>query len=227
MLFSFFLDLLNKGQVIITGNPSGKPSDQRKIIHSGIIADMAEKRINYQSVIITIIIVLALLAFMALRQKDSFIKYLKPEAVTVGLPAPEFTLPGLDGQMVSLSDYRGKVVVVNIWATWCPPCVDEMPSLEKLYREFKDQNFAILAVSIDSEGIEAVAPFMKKNGLTFPALLDPQLTIRTTYKTTGVPETFIIDKKGILVKKVIGPLDWAGPEVRRFIRRLLQKPYSA
>jgi peroxiredoxin len=165
--------------------------------------------------------------FFALRQKNSLLEYLKPEAAAVGRPAPAFTLPGLDGRMVSLSDYRGKVVVVNIWATWCPPCVDEMPSLEKLYREFEAENFAILAVSIDSGGIEAVAPFMKKHALTFSALIDPQAAIRTGYKTTGVPETFIINKQGILVKKVIGPLNWAAPEVKRYIRKLLQEPFSA
>jgi thiol-disulfide isomerase/thioredoxin len=111
--------------------------------------------------------------------------------------------------MVSLSDYRGKVVQVNIWATWCPPCVDEMPSIEKLYQKLKGGNFEILAVSIDSLGLKAVAPFMKKHKLTFPALIDPEGTIRISYKTTGVPESFNIDKDGILIKKIIGPLDWA------------------
>ncbi|UCD77912.1 MAG: TlpA family protein disulfide reductase [Desulfobacterales bacterium] len=188
---------------------------------------MTEKRINYQSITITIVIVLALLVFIALRQKDAFIKYLTPDEGAVSLPAPDFTLPGLNGRLVSLSDYRGKVVVVNVWATWCLPCVEEMPSLEKLYREFKDENFEILAVSIDSGGIAAVAPFMKTHGLTFPALIDTQASIRDSYKITGVPETFIIDKKGILVKKVIGPLDWSSPEILRYIRKLIQEPSSA
>lgn len=188
---------------------------------------MEQKRINYQSVVLIILISAALLVFFALRQKDSLLQYLNPEAVAVNRPAPDFTLPDLDGRTVSLSDYRGNVVVVNVWATWCPPCVDEMPSLEKLYREFKAESFAILAVSIDSAGVAAVAPFMKKHGLTFPALIDTQATIRTSYRTTGVPETFIVNKKGILVRKIIGPQDWAAPEVLRFIRQLLQEPYSA
>jgi len=186
---------------------------------------MTEKRINYQSIIITIVIAAALLVFIALRHKDAVINYLNPEAVAVNRPAPDFTLPGGDGRSVSLSDYRGKVVVVNVWATWCPPCVDEMPSLEKLYQEFKNEPFEILAVSIDSDGNAAVQPFMKKHGLTFPVLLDSQAAIRTSYRTTGVPETFIIDKKGILVKKVIGPLNWAAPEILDYIRKLIQEPY--
>jgi peroxiredoxin len=185
---------------------------------------MTEKRISYQSITLAIVIAVALVVFIALRHKDAFIKYLNPEAVVVGLPAPDFSLPGLDGRMISLSDYRGKVVVVNIWATWCPPCVDEMPSLEKLYQEFKADSFTILAVSIDSAGAATVAPFLKKHGLTFPVLLDAQSSVRTSYRTTGVPETFIVNKKGILVEKVIGPRDWAAPEVLRYIRQLVQEP---
>ena len=188
---------------------------------------MPAQRINHQAVIIVILMAAAVLVIFALRQKDSFLNDTKPEAMAVGLPAPDFTLPGLDGQMVSLSDYRGKVVLVNVWATWCPPCVDEMPSLERLYRQIKNEKFELLAVSIDSTGRDAVEPFMKKHNLTFPALIDPQATIRIPYQTTGVPETFIIDKKGILVKKIIGPLDWSGPEVVRLIRALIQEPQSA
>jgi len=185
---------------------------------------MTEKPINYRSITIAIVIVLALSGFIALRYKDSFIKYLKPAAVAVGRPAPDLTASEMDGRTVRLADYRGKVVVLNIWATWCPPCVDEMPSLDKLYREFKDQNFALLAVSIDSDGIAAVAPFMTKHGLTFPALIDSQAAIQTAYEITGVPETFIIDKNGILVRKVIGPLDWTAPEILDYIRNLIQQP---
>jgi peroxiredoxin len=185
---------------------------------------MTEKRINYRSITIAVVIALALSGFIALRYKDAFINYLKPAAVEVGRPAPDFTSTGPDGRPVGLAGYRGKVVLLNIWATWCPPCVDEMPSLEKLYREFKGESFALLAVSIDSEGIAAVAPFMTKHGLTFPALIDSQALIQTTYEITGVPETFIIDKKGILVRKIIGPLDWTAPEVLDYIRNLIQKP---
>jgi len=185
---------------------------------------MTQSRINYRSITIAIVIVLALSVFIALRYKDAFINYLKPAAVVVGRPAPDFTASDMNGRTIRLADYRGKVVILNIWATWCPPCVDEMPSLEKLYRELKDQNFALLAVSIDSDGIAAVAPFMTRHGLTFPALIDSQAAIQTSYEITGVPETFIIDKKGILVRKVIGPRDWSAPEVLEDIRNLIQQP---
>ena len=143
--------------------------------------------------------------------------------VEIGLRAPDFTFTGIDGNEVSLSDYLGKVVIVNIWATWCPPCVDEMPSMEKLYKKFKVENFEILAVSIDESGREAVIPFMRKYELTFPALIDSQATIKNLYGATGVPESFIIDKKGICVKKIIGSIDWAAPEVFSFFQELLQR----
>jgi peroxiredoxin len=96
-----------------------------------------------------------------------------------------------------------------------------MPSMEKLSQKLKGENFEILAVSIDSLGLKAVAPFMKKHKLTFPALIDPEGTIRISYRTTGVPESFIIDKHGMLVNKIIGPTDWAYPEVLRFFHYLI------
>jgi peroxiredoxin len=144
-------------------------------------------------------------------------------AIESGIPAPDFTFPGLDGKMVSLSDYKGKVVLVNIWATWCPPCVSEMPSMEKLYNKFKRENFEILAVSIDEPGPKAVAPFMEKTSLTFPALIDSKGAIKPVYRITAIPESFIIDKQGLLIKKIVGPVDWAAPKVFRFISNLIEE----
>ena len=95
--------------------------------------------------------------------------------------------------------------------------------MEKLYQKLKGKDFEILAVSIDSLGAKAVAPFMKKYELTFPALIDTAGTIRTTYRTTGIPESFIINKNGILVEKIIGPRDWARPEIVSFLNNLIQK----
>ena len=127
--------------------------------------------------------------------------------------------------MTSLIDFKGKVVFLNIWATWCPPCREEMPSMEKLYQELKGEDIEILAVSIDTSGSNVVAPFMKEYKLNFPALLDPEGTIQNLYGTTGVPESFIINKEGIIEKIVIGPMDWSTPEVVRSFRDLIQKPF--
>ncbi len=183
---------------------------------------METKKIDYRAIIIVALAVAAVVVLFALRQKKSSVQSFESAGLEVGRPAPDFKLPDLDGKVASLSDYRDKVVLVNIWATWCPPCVDEMPSLEKLYQKLKSENFQILAVSIDAAGADTVAPFMIKNNLTFPALVDPQGTTRNIFKTTGVPESFIINRQGLLIKKIIGPLDWASPEVLEFFRQLLQ-----
>ena len=139
-----------------------------------------------------------------------------------GAEAPDFSLLDLNGKMVRLADQKGKVVFLNIWATWCPPCVEEMPSMEKLYQQLKGEDFEILAVSLDKNGSEAVLPFMKKHRLNFTALIDSEETLKYKYQTTGVPETFIIDQNGIIIEKVIGPRDWAAPEVIGFFRKLIQ-----
>lgn len=146
-----------------------------------------------------------------------------PPPVVAGSEAPDFSYPDLEGKTVSLSDYRGKLVLVNIWATWCKPCVDEMPSMEKLYNKFKDQGFEILAVSIDSLGKKAVGPFMDVHNLTFKTLLDTKGSMQQAYRTTGIPESFIIDKNGVIIEKVIGSTDWASPKAFKFIQSLLGK----
>ena len=179
------------------------------------------KKTNYPAAILIFLAVSGLLILFSLKQNNSYLKF---SPLKIGLPAPDFMFPGLDGKMVRLSDYQGHVVLVNVWATWCPPCVDEMPSMERLYREFKGEKFEILAVSIDALGEKVVAPFMKKYNLSFPALMDPDGTIKTLYHTTGVPESFIVDQEGILIKQIIGPRDWAKPEIIGFFRNLLQKP---
>jgi len=182
----------------------------------------AEKRSRKPvSLIVFIIIAVAIVIF--LERYVSFLNLSHKTLILVGDTAPVFTFPGLDGKMVSLTDYKGKVVFLNIWATWCPPCKEEMPSMEKLYRQLKGEDFEILAVSIDASGPKAVGPFMKELGLSFPALLDTGGTIQNLYGTTGLPESFIIGKEGLIEEIVIGPKDWFTPEVVRFFRDLLQR----
>ena len=185
-----------------------------------------EKPINLTAAFIVFLAITTLLVVWSLKQNNPSFQSANQVPIRVGLPAPDFTLPGLDGKKVSLSDYRGKVVFVNIWATWCPPCVEEMPSMQNLYQKLKSENFEIMAVSIDSQGAKVVAPFMKKYKLTFPALIDSMGTSKRIYKTTGVPESYIIDKDGILAKKVIGPLDWSQPDILRLFRDLIQRPQA-
>lgn len=144
-------------------------------------------------------------------------------APKMGAFAPNFTAKDLNGKSISLADYKGKVVFLNLWATWCPPCREEMPSMQKLYEQLQGQDFEILAVSIDTDGAKSVAPFMKKYGLTFPALLDPDNKVARLYQVTGVPESFILNKKGIIVKKIIGPMDWSSESALSFFYKLLKE----
>jgi len=182
-----------------------------------------DRRVSFQSLVIVVLIVILVGILILLQTKDSLYQPSGGSRLTKGRPAPNFSLPGLDGQMVSLADYRGKVVLLNIWATWCPPCVEEMPSMEKLYQELNGDGFEILAVSIDESGVQDVRPFMQKHKLSFPVLMDPEGTIKGLYRTTGVPESFVIDKDGTLVEIVIGPRNWATSEVVRYFRNLIRR----
>jgi peroxiredoxin len=183
-----------------------------------------KKNFRLLSTILLVLIASVVLIVLLRDKRDATLERARP--IQPGVEAPDFTFPDLSGKEVSLADHRGKVVLVNIWATWCPPCRQEMPSMQRLYQKFKSGNFEILAVSIDSEGRDAVAPFMQKMNLTFPALLDPRETISPLYGITGVPESFIIDSKGIIVEKIIGPINWATPEIFRFFKDLTHKPSS-
>lgn len=133
----------------------------------------------------------------------------KYEPLTVGKEAPDFALPDMEDKTVHLSDYRGKVVFLNFWATWCKPCREEMPSMEVLYKNFNHEEFAVLAVSIDRVTTKKdIPPFINSMHLTFPVLVDSWGQTDKRYKLMGVPETYIIDQQGILREKVIGPRDW-------------------
>lgn len=142
----------------------------------------------------------------------------KPAA---GVAARDFELSTLGGNSAKLSDYKGKVVFFNIWATWCPPCLEEMPSMEALYQRLKSRQFEMLAVSIDRKGKEVVGPFVARYGLTFPVLLDPDGKTYQLYGLTGVPETFIVNKNGVVIHKIIGPQNWMRKEWLDYFDRII------
>jgi len=151
------------------------------------------------------------------------LQYLQRNARS-GYAAADFTLPDLSGKSHRLSDFRGKVVFLNLWATWCPPCRMEMPSMEALYQKFRERDFVMLAVAEDEGGAAAVGPFVRELGLTFPVLLDPDATLAPRYGATGYPETFIIDRNGQVVNHTIGPAEWDSAEMVKFIEKLLAPP---
>jgi peroxiredoxin len=152
--------------------------------------------------------------------KDPFetLQLFRPKRQTT---APDFTVPGLRGSPIRLGDFKGQVILLNFWATWCPPCREEMPSMERLYRRFKSRGFTILALSIDSRGEEVVAPFVKSFGLTFPIGLDPRMTVAGEYRMAGLPTSILIDRGGAIAAVAAGARDWDSAAADQVIERLL------
>jgi peroxiredoxin len=153
----------------------------------------------------------------------------KYELLAVGKPAPDFSLTDLNDKPYRLSDFRGKVVFLNFWATWCKPCREEMPSMEILNRNFEKDGLVILAVSIDRvTTTKDIPPFVKGLNLTFPVLVDSWGRTDKPYKRMGVPETFIIDQHGIIQEIVIGPRDWTRLDSLQILTKLLNvRPKTA
>jgi cytochrome c biogenesis protein CcmG, thiol:disulfide interchange protein DsbE len=147
------------------------------------------------------------------------------EGATPGNRAPAYAAVDLaTGDSVTVpAGYEGHVTLVNIWATWCLPCREEMPSMQELYAEYKDDGFRIAAVSIDDGDPAVVNRFVQEYGLTFDILHDRRTAIQQSYQTTGVPESFLLDREGTIVKRVIGAVDWNSPENRALIERLLEQ----
>ncbi len=145
-----------------------------------------------------------------------------PGIVTSGSIAPDFTLENRQGQQVSLSQLRGKVVIVNFWATWCPPCKREMPSMEALYKTFKDDDLVLLAINVEKEGRKSVAEFLQESPYSFPILFDDRAQVQTLYGVFQFPESFIIDRNGMVVKKVIGAVHWMGGDVYNLLHFMLK-----
>src|SRR2546430_893986 len=144
------------------------------------------------------------------------------DLVAVGSRAPAFRAIDLrTGRPTSLADYRGRVILLNVWATWCPPCRVEMPSLQRLHRKLAGPDFAVVSVSIDDGDSSGVMKFVRELGLGFDILQDKSGSIQHIYQTTGVPESFVIDRDGVIIKKVIGAAEWDGPVNELLIRKLI------
>jgi thiol-disulfide isomerase/thioredoxin len=169
-------------------------------------------------------VVTAALAALALGGA-ALVRYAPPAAVAVGSRAPDFQVVDLatNDTVSILEAYRGHVTLVNIWATWCAPCLQEMPSMEKVYQDLAPRGFRIAAVSIDDGGPDIVRAFGKDLGLTFDLLHDRSMLIQQAYQTTGVPESFLLDPSGMIIKRVIGWHDWSAHANRMLIERLLDE----
>ena len=141
---------------------------------------------------------------------------------SVGKPAPDFDTVDLEGKAWSLSKLKGKVVFVNFWATWCAPCREEMPSMQRIYAKLPKDKFTMIAL-FNRDKPAAVKNFVTKLGLTMPILSDEYNFAGTKYGLTGLPETFIVDKQGVIREKVIGPAQWDSPESIQMLTKYINE----
>lgn len=135
---------------------------------------------------------------------------------------PDFSVVSPDGKKLSLKDFRGKVVFLNFWASWCEPCREEMPAMERLYQKYRERGLVVVAISADAEGASVVTPFVKKYKLTFLIGLDPRMSVTSLYGVWAVPSTFIIDKQGKRILFANGPREWDGKAAHALFESLLQ-----
>jgi len=142
------------------------------------------------------------------------------EAMKNNTPTPDFTLSTPDGKKISLSDFRGKIVFLNFWASWCTPCREEMPSMQKLYQEFKNKNFVVLAVNVKDRKQDAVN-FVKEMKINYPIAMDPEGQVGLLYGAWGLPTTYLIGPKGHGLARAWGPADWYGTAARKLIKELV------
>lgn len=136
----------------------------------------------------------------------------------VGSAAKEFTVKDSD-RTVTLNQFRGQVVVLNFWATWCPPCVQELPSMMDMQERLRSRGVTVLGVSIDVDD-DAYHRFLKQRNVNFLTVRDPEQKVATMYGTAGWPETYVIDRQGVMRRKFVGPINWDSPEVIQFLSRL-------
>ncbi len=141
-------------------------------------------------------------------------------SVVAGDAAPDFQLEDTKGNQVSLSALRGKVVLVNFWATWCPPCIKEMPSMERLNEVMAGDDFVMLAINTEENGRNVVPAFLEKTPHAFPILYDDQGVVQKRYGVFKFPESFIVGKDGIVAEKIIGPLDWSSSKTIAYFKSL-------
>lgn len=159
-----------------------------------------------------IALILGTAAFFAYRERQA-------RPLAIGDRAPDFSVPAVPSGSLDLKPYRGQVVVLNLWATWCPPCVEETPSLEQFAEKMRDHGVVVVGISVD-ENRAALEDFIRKYHLSYPIGRDPDRSLSARYGTFLFPETYILDRRGMLAEKVIGAIDWDDSRIQSFVLNL-------
>jgi peroxiredoxin len=159
--------------------------------------------------VIVLVVILGGAAYFALRQRQA-------HPLAIGESAPDFSVPVLPSGSLDLKSYQGQVVVLNLWATWCPPCVEETPSLEQFAEKMREHGVIVLSISVDGDP-KALQDFIQKYHISYPVGRDPDRSLSARYGTWAFPETYILDRRGLLAEKVVGPTDWDDPRIQNFV----------
>jgi len=164
-----------------------------------------------------VIVILGAAVYFGIRQQQA-------RPVAIGDTAPDFSVPALPSGSVDLKSYRGQIVVLNLWATWCPPCVEETPSLVQFAEKMKAHGVVVLGISVDDDA-KALQDFVQENHISYPVGRDPDRSLSARYGTFQFPETYILDRRGRVAEKVIGPTDWDDARIQNFVQDLARGPH--
>jgi cytochrome c biogenesis protein CcmG, thiol:disulfide interchange protein DsbE len=171
-------------------------------------------RPNREAILASLMVVLSAVLIFRL------VPYFRVYNVDAGDKAPGFNLTADDGTGVRLDDYRGKYVLLNFWATWCPPCVEELPSLNGVYEQLRERGLVVLGVSVD-EDKDLYQRFLEAHRVSFPTVRDPERSVSSRYGTTQYPETYLIDRQGVVIRKYVAGQNWRRPEILNYLQSLL------
>lgn len=168
-------------------------------------------------VLVIILVSVIAVAFFSIRPTRH------PRVIHIGSEVQDFAFTGINNNITRLSDLRGSVIFINFWATWCGSCIDELPSIERLFGILADDPSFRMVTILYKDDLDRALSHMKQNGYTFPVYINQDESAARTFGITGIPETFIIDKKGYLREKIIGPAEWDSPQAVAAIRALLNQ----